>query len=179
MRKQLDSSRRNALQVGLHGIRLVIPCASLMVGIVLVSPVPALAQATPSNAPPTVGMHATSPLAGGTTRPAGVPLGATEIATFGVSPVEPAQSTTSCAGSDSAGSSASPFDGGGLSANAPLSCADSQTPSSPLLSPSAVGRVGIPLGATELGGTGISPLAPAARPNLSNSTSSTTGPGNP
>jgi len=174
MRKQLDSSRRNAWQVRLHGIRLVIPCASLMVGIVLVSPIPALAQATPSNAPPTVGMHATSPLAAGTTRPAGVPLGATEIATFGVSPVETAQSTTSCAGS-----SASPFDGGGLSANAPLSCADSQTPSSPLLSPSGVGRVGIPLGATELGGTGISPLAPAAGPNLSNSTSPTTGPGNP
>jgi hypothetical protein len=82
----------------------------------------------------------------------------------------------SCAGFDGARSSTALFDGGGMSS---LSCADSQTISSPLPSPSSIGRVGIPLGATELGGAGISPAAPVAGPSLSGAASPITDPGNP
>ena len=50
--------------------------------------------------------------------PAGIPLGSTEIATPGISPVDPSQNAgmTTCAGSDGAGPSAALFDGGGLAA---------------------------------------------------------------
>jgi hypothetical protein len=120
----------------------------------------------------------TFPLPSGSTQPAGIPLGSTEIATPGISPVAPSQSTLmeSCAGFDGARSSTALFDGGGMSS---LSCADSQTISSPLPSPSSIGRVGIPLGATELGGAGISPAAPVAGPSLSGAASPITDPGNP
>ena len=156
-------------------------CASLTVGVMFLSPGPAIAQSIPSNMPPAAGMGATSPLSAGSAPPAGIPLGSTEIATPGISPVDPSQNAgmTTCAGSDGAGPSAALFDGGGLAGSTSLSCADSRPISSSLPSPSSIGRVGIPLGATELGSLGISPAAPATSPDLSNSPSPTTIPGNP
>jgi hypothetical protein len=174
MRGQVFVKSRNAQRFRSRGIASVILYVSFAAGIAWLSPAPAFAQAVPSTAQPSVGMPVTSSLDTGSTRPAGVPLGSTEIATPGISPIAPSQSTGmgNCAGPDSAQSA--PFDGGGLSGTTPLSCADSQTLSSPLPSPSSVGRVGIPLGATELGSAGISQVAPVAGPSLS-----ITNPGNP
>jgi hypothetical protein len=164
-----------------HAIVPALVYASLTVGIALLSNAPVFAQAALPSQPPTMGMGATSPLSTGSTRPTGIPLGSTEITTPGISPVDPSQTvgTTNCAGSDGAGPSAAPFDGGGFSGSTQLSCADSQTIPSPLPSPSLAGRAGIPLGATELGGAGISPAAPVAAPNPPAGAGSTTSPGNP
>jgi hypothetical protein len=187
MREQLSSKKRNAQQFRSRRIASTVLCAALMAGIAWVEPTAAIAQAAPANMQPPIGMRTTSPLATGSTRPAGIPLGSTEIATPGISPVAPSQSALmeTCAGSDGARSSGTPFDGGGISGTTSLSCADSRNISSPLPSPSSIGRAGIPLGATEIGGAGISPAAPVAGPGLSssvspaNSTPTITNPGNP
>ncbi len=141
---------------------------------------PAFAQATPPGMQPSFGMGATSPLPSGSTRPVGIPLGSTEIAIPGVSPVNPSQDIgmSGCAGPAGAGSSGALFDGGGLSAGTSSSCAASGTPASPL-SASTVGHVGIPLGATELGGAGISPSMRVPGPPLSGNTGSVDSSGNP
>jgi len=164
-----------------HTIVPVLVYASLTVAIASPSNAPVFAQATLPVQPPAIGMGATSPLSTGSTRPAGIPLGSTEIATPGISPVDPSQTmgTTNCAGSDGAGPTAAPFDGGGLSGSTQLSCADSQNIPSPLPSPSVAGRAGIPLGATELGGAGISPAAPFTAPNPPAGAGSINSPGNP
>jgi hypothetical protein len=140
--------------------------SALLCAIAALSPVPALAQVASPGQPSTPGMGVTSPIAAPTSGAAGIPLGATEITVPGISSVDPAQATAtpSCAGSDGAGPSAAPFDGGGLSGGAQLSCADAQNFVSPLASPSSVARTGIPLGATELGGAGTSPAAPVVIP---------------
>jgi hypothetical protein len=181
MREQLFSKHRNEPQLRPRRIASTVLCASLTVGVVFLPPIPAFAQSISSNMPPAVGMFATSPLAAESARPAGIPLGSTEIATPGISPVDPSRNAgmTTCAGSDGAGPSAALFDGGGLAGSTSLSCADSRPISSPLPSPSSIGRVGIPLGATELGSVGISPATPATSPDLSNSANPTTSPGNP
>jgi hypothetical protein len=168
MREQPPSKSRNAQQLRSHRIASTVLCASLMAGITWAEPTVAIAQTTSPDLQPPVGMRTTSPLATRSTRPAGIPLGSTEMATPGVSPVAPAQSALmkNCAGSDGAGSSGAPFDGGGISETTSLSCADSRNISSPLPSPSSIGRVGIPMGATEIGGAGISPAAPVAGPGL-------------
>lgn len=148
-----------------------------------IEPAAAIAQATSSSAPPPLGMGTTSPLAAPS---AGIPLDSTEIVTPGISPVVPSQSTQAgtCAGSDGAGPSGT-FDGGGFSGSSPLSCADSRTISSPLPSASSIGRVGIPPGATEIGGVGISAAAPVPGPGLASvptpadSPSTNTNSGNP
>jgi hypothetical protein len=174
MREQLSSKSCKVRHFRPRRIASAALCASLIAGIAWLEPTAAIAQATSSNMQPLVGMDTTSPLTTRSTQPAGVPLGSTEITTPGISPIAPSQSTGmgNCAGSDSA--QPAPFDGGGLSGTTPLSCADSQTLSSPLPSPSSIGRIGIPLGATELGSAGISPVAPVAGPSLS-----ITHPGNP
>ncbi|WP_426614452.1 hypothetical protein [Bradyrhizobium sp. McL0616] len=143
------------------------------------APAATIAQTTVPGMQPPAGMLATSPLNPQSTRPVGIPLGSTEVATPGVSPLNPAQSTTGCAGSGNAASSGALFDGGGLSGGTALSCSDSRIPSSALPSTSMVGRVGVPLGATELGGAGISPIVPVPGSNLPGSASSAAGPGNP
>jgi hypothetical protein len=142
---------------------------------------PALAQAAFPEMQPSVGMRGTSPLPLGSTRPVGIPLGSTEIATPGVSPVNPSQGIgmSSCSGPASAGLPGALFDGGGLSASASPSCATTGAPASPLSSPSTVGRVGIPLGANELGGAGISPSEPVPGPISSGNAGSINGSGNP
>lgn len=142
--------------------------ASLIAGIAWVGPTTAIAQGTSPDLQPTAAMRATSPLAAQSTRPAGIPLGSTEIATPGISPVAPSQDALmqTCTG-DGAGLSAAPFDGGGISATTALSCADSHDVSSPLPSPSSIERIGIPLGATEIGSASISPATSVTGPALS------------
>lgn len=173
MRKQAASRGRNAQRFGSRRIVSTVLCASLMAGIAWGKPTWAVAQAASSDMGPPAGMLTTSPLATRSTRPAGIPLGSTEIATPGVSPVAPSQATLmeSCSGFRGARSSPALFDGGGISGATPLSCADSRNVSSPLPSPSLIGRVGIPMGATEIGGAGISPAVPVAGPGLFNDAS--------
>src|SRR5262245_19698413 len=159
-----------------------------------VSPLPALGMTSPLGIP-------NAPV--GQT---GIPLGATELRTPGVSPTTSGAAPVigaPCAGASSApaamGSSTtaaftalgSPmtgasagmgssvpglpstalFDGGGMSATAPTTCAASATASAPLASSmgpgSTVGPAGIPLGSTEVGGGGLSPPSVALNPNLS------------
>jgi hypothetical protein len=139
MRKQLASKNRYARHVRSRSIASTVLCASLMVGIASVEPTAACAQGISPDMQPSAGMHMTSPLA---TQSAGIPLGSTEIATPGISPVVPSQSALmgTCAGSDGAGPSGA-FDGGGISGGMSLSCADSRNISSPLPSTSSIGRV--------------------------------------
>jgi hypothetical protein len=117
--------------------------------------------------------------------PTGIPLGATELASPGVSPMTSGASpvvpaiggATACSGAGALGSStgiANPgtsgsttiFDGGGLGGTASGTCAASSSSMAPAASASsptgmgstsAVGRVGIPLGSTELNVGGLSP----------------------
>jgi hypothetical protein len=168
MREHLSSKSGNAQQCRSRRIASTVLCASLMAGIAWVEPTAAIAQAISSDMQPPAGMRTTSPPA---TRPEGISLGSSEIATPGISPAVPSQRalTESCAGSGGARSSDAPFDGGGISGTTSLSCADSRNISSPLPLPSSIGRVGIPLGATEIRGAGISPAAPMADPGLSSS----------
>src|SRR5919197_3358666 len=170
-----------------------------------VSPLPALGRTSPLGIP-------NAPV--GQT---GIPLGATELATPGVSPTTSGASPmigTTCAGASPAsagmGSSAmaastgmgSPmtggsagtdssttgasagtggsipglsgttlFDGGGMAGTTSGACTASATASPPIASSmgpgSSVGMVGIPLGATELDGGGLSPPSVALTPNPS------------
>jgi hypothetical protein len=187
MREHLASKSRNAKRFRPRGIAPAALCASLMAGIAYAEPTMAIAQALSSDMQPQFGMRITSPLAARSAQPAGIPPGSTEIATPGSSPVVPSQGSVleNCSGTDDAQSSGAPFDGGGMSEAAALSCADSPNISSPLPSPSSIGPVRIPLGATEISGAGISPAAPVAGPALvsgmgsTNSTPATNGPGNP
>lgn len=169
MRVQLLSEVSHAKQLVLRMIAIAFLLASLMIGTAW--PMSASGQVPPAVLP-VAGMGATSPLAMRSTRPAGVPLGATEITPPGVSPLVPSANMgmTACDGSSGGSSSTFLFDGGGLSRNATLSCADSQLLSSPLPPTSSAGRVGIPLGATELGTPGLSVSAPVPGPNASSAT---------
>jgi hypothetical protein len=112
----------------------------------------------------------------------GIPIGATELATPGVSPTTSGAAPmigATCAGASPTSASAAVtgmsgaplFDGGGMAASAPGSCAASATASPPMASTmgpgSTVGRVGIPLGSTELGGGGLSPPSVALSPTPS------------
>lgn len=89
----------------------------------------------------------TSPLGlapGSRVSPTGLPMGATELATPGVSP-PPDMSMV--------------FDGGGIAttvASQPIPSGSASAPM-PMTSPQMVGRLGIPLGSVELGGGGLSP----------------------
>jgi hypothetical protein len=130
-------------------------------------------------------MPSTSPLSARSTRPTGIPLGSTEIATPGISQPTPLQGSGggNCDSADGLPSSRAPFDGGGVSGSTSLSCADGNLIASPLPPSSLIGRVGISLGATELGGAGVSPAAPVAGPGplpgQAGRTSTTTNPGSP
>jgi hypothetical protein len=139
----------------------------------------AIAQTTMPGMQPPAGMLATSPLNPQSTRPVGIPLGSTEIATPGISPINPAQSMMGCTGSGDAASTGALFDGGGLSGTSSTNCAGSTAAVSSLPSTSTVGRVGIPLGATEIGGAGISPSVPVPGPTSMGSTTSIDSSGNP
>jgi hypothetical protein len=127
--------------------------------------------------------------------PTGIPLGATELNSLGISPMltDPigilaSGTTCSTAGSASTGisgviSSASTYDGGGLTAgggmgdgtalpgSATICGATSKgTASSTLsarsISPNGVSRTGIPLGSVEIGSAGVSPLITVPTPPM-------------
>jgi hypothetical protein len=126
----------------------------------------ALAQAGGMGTSP---MGATSPLALGTgspVAPIGIPLGATEMATPGISPAPPpTMGATGCSGTGGPTSqSATPlFDGGGMAA-ASGACATTGSAGSsmPAQSMPGIGRANIPLGSTELGNAGLSPAPPVS-----------------
>jgi hypothetical protein len=166
MQQQLLSSHGNIRQTMFRILAVTVLFTSLMIGVAW--PMSASGQIASPIMPPAAGMGATSPLAMRSTRPAGIPLGATEIGTSGVSPVAPFANmgTAACGGPSSDSSSTPLFDGGGLSRNANVSCADSQVLSSPLPPSSSAGPVGIPLGATELGSAGLSAATPVPSPDL-------------
>lgn len=151
---------------------------------------PVLAQVDAMGSP-TVGIGATSPLGmtpGSSVPPVGVPLGATELASPGLSPALTDTigmtggggtmcSTMQDASAGNSGSSTN-FDGGGLGAGMPLpgSAATSGTcgtsaggaPSSSVAmsisSPNGVSRTGIPLGAVQIGDGGFSAMPVPSSP---------------
>lgn len=187
MRNTLSSNRRRTGQLTTHRIAAALLIASLTLALAPLEAVTAIAQGASPTLHPADSMSSTSPLSARAKRPTGIPLGSIEIATPSISETAPTQGTGggSCDGTDSLQSSGAPFDGGGISGTTSLSCADSNLVSSPLPPSSTIGRVGIPLGATELGGAGISPAAPLADSGLpgsagpANSMSTITYPGNP
>jgi hypothetical protein len=155
------------------------------------TPVPAQVGAPPSP------LGVTSPLGvgpGAPVGPAGIPLGAGELAAPGESPpplgVSPlgsaAVGVTTCSGTAvSSGTpmeATAPFDGGGTTGTASGTCApagQSTTAVSGAPNPlSPVGRSGIPLGATELSPGGLSPppLVVPPSPSLSPSVPSVSSP---
>lgn len=179
MRKQHPSNKAGTREPGSHRFAIIRSGAMLATGMLWLVPAAAIAQTTVPGMQPTAGMLATSPLNPQSTRPVGIPLGSTEIATPGVSPLNPAQSTAACAGSGIASSSGALFDGGGLSGPSSTNCGGGTAAASSLPSASTVGRVGIPLGSTEIGGAGISPTVPVPGPTSINGTTSIDGSGNP
>ncbi|MBB4370486.1 hypothetical protein GGD63_003281 [Bradyrhizobium sp. cir1] len=173
MRAQSSSNRFGYRRFASMHLRV-----ALAAGLISLIPAAANGQMTPPTTQPSVGMPGTSPLNLGSTRPEGIPLGSTEIATPGISPINPSLGMTNCAVSGNSGSPGAVFDGGGLSGSASLGCPNgTTTPSALPPSTSTVGRVGIPLGSTELGGAGISPFVPV--PGPTGSTGSIDGSGNP
>lgn len=179
MREWFPSIGRNARRPGRRKVTLILRSATLAAGIAWLAPDAAIAQATLPGTQPSAGMRETSPLTMRSTRPQNIPLGSTEIATHGLSPVNPSSGVTTCAAPGNAGTPGALFDGGGLSGGASLSCADAGTPPSILPPSSSVGGVGLPLGATELGSTGLSPAAATPGPDLSGSADSIKSSGNP
>ena len=126
---------------------------------------------------PTPGMGLTSPLGmapGLPVPPAGIPLGATELASPGISPVPSGmtgmtESDPSCSsvGTSSSGS----YDGGGIAVGAGMSMSGTcgtdtgssaaSTIAAPTTSPGGASKAGIPLGSVEIGNAGTSPLVAA------------------
>jgi hypothetical protein len=138
-------------------------------------------------APTPSGLGATSPLNALTSAtsgaPTGIPLGATEINPGGLSPAPCTSVTSTSMGAASSQASlsttSSSFDGGGLS---PTSCntgssatVSSAGTASPLFTTgtSLAGGV-IPLGATELNGTGVSPMIMVPTPSVTLTTAGPT-----
>lgn len=179
MRKQHPLNNAGARKSGSRRSSVVHSGTVLAIGVMWLVSAAAIAQSTMPGTQPPAGMLATSPLNPQSTRPVGIPLGSTEIATPGISPISPAQSTMGCAGSGNASSTGALFDGGGLSGGPSTDCASSAAAASPLPSTSTLGRVGIPLGATEIGGAGISPTVPVPGPTSTVGTTSIDGSGNP
>lgn len=179
MRKQHSSNDGSTRRSVSRRFTLMHPRATLAIGVLCLTSAAAIAQTTVPGAQPPAGMLATSPLNPQSTQPAGIPLGSTEITTPGISPINPSQGLAGCAGSGNTASPGALFDGGGLSGGSSIACAGSTTAPSSLPSSSTVGRVGIPLGATELGGAGISPTVPVPGQIPSDSATSIVSPGNP
>lgn len=179
MRDQHSPNDAGARSSESRRFSLMHPAAMLATSVLWLVSTAAIAQTTMPGTQPPAGMLATSPLNPQSTRPVGIPLGSTEIATPGISPINPAPNTTACAGSGNASSSGALFDGGGLSGTSSTNCPGSTAAVSSLPSTSTVGRVGIPLGSTEIGGAGISPSVPVPGPTSTGGTTSIDGSGNP
>src|SRR5216684_2910442 len=127
-------------------------------------------------AAPTPTMGATSPLGlgmGSSVSPTGIPMGATEIASPGVSPMPtsvtgaiamPGSGTTcSTAGTSPSGmyGSTATYDGGGTAAGAAMPATASTSPTTP----GGAARTVLPLGSIEIGNLGVS--SAAAVPTIS------------
>jgi hypothetical protein len=126
-------------------------------------------------------LGATSPLATGSgapVGPVGIPLGATEMATPGISPALPSTGVCSTGGPTSQTSTTTLFDGGGMAGATSSGCAGaaSAAPSTPAPLMSQVGRAGIPMGSTEMGDPGTSPAPPVTTPFVSPIAPSTVAP---
>jgi len=144
---------------------------------------------------PTPGIAATSPLGmtpGLSVSPTGIPMGATELASPGLSPTTDGTigmagfgTTCSAMASPSSGTSgSSTYDGGGmgvgtgtsLPGSAVVCGTSSSTASAPAMSSTSPGggaRTGIPMGSVELGSAGISPLVVVPVPSATPSTMGT------
>ena len=112
-------------------------------------------------------LNATSPLAIGPglpVAPAGIPLGATEMAAPGTSPAPSSDISCSSAGGPTSQAASPLFDGGGMAGAASSGCAGTGGAGSPAPAQSMlqVGRAAIPLGSTELGNAGLSPPPPVS-----------------
>ncbi|KRR22613.1 hypothetical protein CQ13_28685 [Bradyrhizobium retamae] len=153
------------------------PAAVFASGILCLASAAAIDQTTAPQ--PRNGMPATSPFNARSSRPAGIPLGSTEIAMPGISPLNPSLDIVGCAASGSAASPSALFDGGGLSNGSSIVCSGNTAASSLQSLSSTVEHLGIPLGATEIGGAGISPAVPVPGPGHADNTSSIGGSGNP
>jgi hypothetical protein len=130
---------------------------------------PALAQTGIVGLPSPLGI--TSPLGigpGSSVGSVGIPMGATELATPGLSPTTSGLNGSPC--SMTVGSNAL-FDGGGNTGTASNACASMGSglsqPQSSVSSSTSTGRAQIPLGATELSPGGLSPLPLVLPPNPS------------
>ena len=134
-------------------------------------------------------LNTASPLAigsGSPVAPTGIPLGATEMTAPGTSPAP--LSTMGMPGCSAAAGSTSQtapplFDGGGMAGAGSSACtatgsagAGSAGASMPTLPTLQAGRAGIPLGATEIGSAGLSPLPPVSTMFVSPIVPSTTAP---
>lgn len=185
MPNTLSSNSCTASQLTTRRIASALLPVSLTLALTPLEATTAIAQAASLIIQPADSMPSTSPLSARSTRPTGIPLGSTELATPGISQPAPSQGSGggNCDSADGLPSSGTPFDGGRVSGSTSLSCADDNLIASPLPPSSLIGRVGIPLGATELGGAGVSPAATEAGPGpllgQAGSTSTTTNPGNP
>jgi hypothetical protein len=149
---------------------------------------------------PTPGIAATSPLGmsgalqpGTSVGPTGIPLGATELTSPGISPMLTDRTSGMASGTACSGGSASTgisggisgistYDGGGLAVGGAMGTglpgsagpcaagAASPTASALSLSPGGASRTGIPLGSVEIGNAGVSPLlaipTPTASPSM-------------
>jgi len=169
---------------------LPIVCAMSLLG-----GAPAMSQVAPSGLGVSPGMGMTSPLGGaGPVGQVGIPLGSTELDPGGLSP-GPLGSTSSLCGTNGTSMTApgttgmtgsgSTFDGGGNigvsgpCGAVPLGGTVSGTQSASAVAGATAGStlgIGtVPLGATEIGSSGISPLVtvPAAAPTLDLSPSTT------
>jgi hypothetical protein len=141
----------------------------------------------------------TSPLGvvpGASVPPTGIPLGATELASPGLSPLSDGTTgmagfgtTCSASGSPSSGTGVSTYDGGGMGLGMGASLAGSgaicgasssgSTSSIAAMSSTASGniaRTGIPFGSVEIGNAGVSPLVVVPTPSASSSMMGTLGP---
>jgi hypothetical protein len=131
------------------------------------------------------GIAATSPLGlipGALVPPTGIPLGATELASPGLSPVISgtagmAGNGTNCSAAGnptSETSGTSTYDGGGMAlSGSGAICGASPSGSTAAMSSTASGNVarpGIPLGSVEIGSAGVSPLLTIPTPTVSPST---------
>lgn len=134
------------------------------------------------------GMGATSPLdamgasgASGSIGPR-VPLGATEIDPRGLSPLpgSTCNATGSTGGTSSTSSASSTFDGGGMASSSSscttISGSGASLAQSSTSSSSVIGST-IPLGATETGTNGVSPILAVPLPSTSDMTYGTRPPG--
>jgi hypothetical protein len=158
---------------------------------------------------PTPGIATTSPLgmsggsqSGTSVGPTGIPLGATELTSPGISPmlIDPTammSSGATCAAGASAStgisggiSGVSTYDGGGLAVGSAMGAGTalpgsaapcvaagitSSSASAPSTSPGAAFRSGIPLGSVEIGSAGVSPLITLPAPSVSSSPMGTFG----